>query len=91
MPVDAQRLQIGKKLGDLLDVGFFVNVVFEVTRKPAAFAALMPSIASRNTPSRSTQMSCVFSSPSRCTLKKSREVGLKSARRLRMNMPFVQR
>src|SRR5579872_3494497 len=51
----------------------------------------MPSIASRNTPSRSTQMSWVFSRPSRCTLKKKREVGLNSCRRLRMNMPFVQR
>ena len=40
-------------------------VVFDVTRKPAALAALIPWIASRNTPSRSTQISWVFSRPSR--------------------------
>ena len=42
----------------------------------------MPSMASRKTPSRSTQMSWVFSRPSRCTLKKKRWSGWNSLQAL---------
>ena len=52
-------------------------VVLVQTRKPARLAAMMPSTAALNTPSRSTARSCVSSKPSRWTLKKKRLVGSK--------------
>ena len=50
-------------------------VVLVQTRNPLSLAALMPSIAASNTPSRSTAMSWVFRMPSRWTLKKNVRLG----------------
>ena len=44
------------------------NVVFVITRKPAAWACLIAATAWSNTPSLHTDSSCRSRSPSMCTI-----------------------